>query len=142
MKSFTVRLCVFTMLFALVGALGTAWAQGAEEEAVKAAVRWLELADAGDYDESWDAAAASFKKAIKQDAWNQAMVAFRRPLGDVVSRELKSAEYLTSMLGAPDGEYVVIQFSTSFTNKSSAVETVTPMRTEDGTWRVSGYFIK
>jgi len=49
---------------------------------------------------------------------------------------------MTSMPGAPDGEYVVIQFESSFANKESAVETVTPMKGEDGVWRVSGYYIK
>jgi hypothetical protein len=36
----------------------------------------------------------------------------------------------------------VIQFRASFENKKSAVETVTPMKDEDGQWRVSGYFMK
>jgi len=44
--------------------------------------------------------------------------------------------------GAPDGEYVVLRFETSFENKAKAIETVTPMREKDGTWRVSGYYIK
>ena len=46
------------------------------------------------------------------------------------------------MPGAPDGEYVVIQFETSFENKKHAIETVTPMMDKDGTWRVSGYYIR
>jgi hypothetical protein len=44
--------------------------------------------------------------------------------------------------GAPDGEYVVIQFEASFEKKKAAVETVTPMVDEDGEWRVSGYYLK
>ena len=44
--------------------------------------------------------------------------------------------------GAPDGEYVVIQYEASFENKASAVETITPMLDKDGQWRVSGYFMK
>jgi len=37
---------------------------------------------------------------------------------------------------------VVIQFQTSYENKKSAVETVTPMVDPDGEWRVSGYYIR
>ena len=37
---------------------------------------------------------------------------------------------------------ILIQFSTAFANKASAVETVTPMLDDDGEWRVSGYFVK
>jgi hypothetical protein len=44
--------------------------------------------------------------------------------------------------GAPDGQYVVIQFETSFENKHNAVETVTPMLEPNGQWRVSGYYIR
>jgi len=59
-----------------------------------------------------------------------------------MSRELKTAKYATSLPGAPDGEYVVIQFKTSFANKADALETITPMKDDKGAWRVSGYFIK
>ena len=60
----------------------------------------------------------------------------------LVSRKLKSTQFATSLPGAPDGEYVVIQFEASFGNKRASVETVTPMLEKDGQWRVSGYFIK
>lgn len=53
-----------------------------------------------------------------------------------------ATSYMTSLPGAPDGEYVVVQFETSFTNKKAAAETVTPMLENDGQWRVSGYYIK
>ena len=53
-----------------------------------------------------------------------------------------AGEYQTSLPGAPDGQYVVIQFKTSFENKRSAVETVTPMFGKDQRWRVSGYYIR
>jgi hypothetical protein len=66
----------------------------------------------------------------------------RTPLGKVVSRKLKSREYTEKMPGAPDGKYVVVQFDTVFANKSSSVETVVPMADPDGSWRVSGYFIR
>ena len=55
---------------------------------------------------------------------------------------MKSAETKTSLPGAPDGKYVIIQFDTSFEHKKSTVETVTPMQEADGSWKVSGYFIK
>jgi hypothetical protein len=55
---------------------------------------------------------------------------------------MRTKNYKTSLPGAPDGEYVVIQFGTSFENKKTAIETVTPMLDKDGKWRVSGYYIK
>jgi hypothetical protein len=66
----------------------------------------------------------------------------RSPLGKLVSRKVKSREYVEKVPGGPDGKYVVIQFDTVFQNKATAVETVTPMLDPDGAWRVSGYFIR
>ena len=63
-------------------------------------------------------------------------------MGKVILRKLDSQKYMTSLPGAPDGEYVVIQYKTKFENKKSAVETITPMLDNDGKWRVSGYYIK
>ena len=42
----------------------------------------------------------------------------------------------------PDGKYVILEYESAFEKKSSAVETVVPMVDPDGTWRVSGYFIR
>jgi Protein of unknown function (DUF4019) len=113
-----------------------------EDDARRAADEWLSLIDAGKYGESWDTAAECFKNAVTQDQWGQSLNAGRKPLGDLVSRKLRDARYTQSLPGAPDGEYVVLQFDTSFTNKKVAIETVTPMLDKDGQWRVSGYFIK
>jgi len=113
-----------------------------EAEAQKAAEQWLALVDAGKFAESWDTAAAYFKGAVSKDQWQGSMVAMRKPLGDLVSRKLKTAKYAKTLPGAPDGEYVVLQFDTSFANKKTAVETITPLLDKDGKWRVSGYFIK
>ncbi len=55
---------------------------------------------------------------------------------------MKSKQYATSLPGAPDGQYVVIQYKTAFENKKAGVETITPMLDKDKKWRVSGYFIK
>ena len=111
-------------------------------KAVEAAMNWLALVDRGNYGKSWETAAGYFKGAVTEKQWEQALTAVRSPLGKVISRKLKSKQYATSLPGAPDGEYVVIQFETSFEKKKSSVETVTPMKEKDGTWRVSGYYVK
>jgi hypothetical protein len=49
---------------------------------------------------------------------------------------------MTSVPGAPDGQYVLIQFETVFEKKAQSIETITPMLDADRTWRVSGYYIK
>ncbi len=130
------------MFLVVYGAVATAGSQGKERAAVSAAERWLAMVDEGRYSESWLEAASYFRSAVKQEQWEQSLRAYRKPLGKLVSRRVKSQAYKTSLPGAPDGEYVVIQFETSFENKKQAIETVTPMLDRDGKWRVSGYYIK
>jgi hypothetical protein len=110
--------------------------------AVAAAEEWLTMVDDGKYVQSWKEAAQYFKNAVKQEQWEQSLQAVRNPLGKLISRQVKSKTYTTSLPGAPDGEYVVIQFKSSFENKKSAIETVTPMMDKDAKWRVSGYYIR
>ena len=113
-----------------------------ESAALSAAEKWLAIVDSGKYAESWKESAELFKNAVQPKQWEQSMYAVREPLGNLISRKVKTKVYKSSLPGAPDGEYVVIQFDTSFKNKKVAVETVTPMLDKDGIWRVSGYYIR
>lgn len=113
-----------------------------EQIATQRAEAWLAIVDTAQYVESWNNASTYFKNAISQDKWIASMNAYRKPLGEKIERKLKSHQFMTSLPGAPDGEYVVIQFDTIFQNKKETIETITPMLEIDGTWRVSGYFIK
>jgi hypothetical protein len=113
-----------------------------DTKAEQAARTWLALADAGDAAGTWAAAASLFRRAVPEDQWGRSLAAARSPLGSVVSRTLRDARPATELPGAPDGEYVVFQFDTRFEHKRKAVETVTPMKDADGTWRVSGYFVR
>lgn len=134
---------ILLLLVALVVAPTWSRAEPAPEEVAQAAAeQWLQLVDAGRFDESWQSAAGFFRDAVSRAQWKSSLKTVRKPLGSLVSRKLKQARYTKTLPGAPDGEYVVLQFDTSFSNKSSAVETITPMLQEDGQWRVSGYFIK
>jgi hypothetical protein len=133
-----------SLIVLFIGLAGpTAMASDAKEAAaLRAARSWLSLVDAGNYEASWRSAARYFKSAVTQEQWRQAMTGVRQPLGRVLSRDLKGKTYATSLPGAPDGQYVVIQFNTSFQKKRAAVETITPMLEADGRWSVAGYFIK
>ena len=138
------RIVVVGVAIAIVLLAGISWATNAEKEkaAVTAAQKWLTLIDAGKYSESWQESAEYFRNAVKQDQWEQMLQSVRMPLGRVISRKLKTKVYKTSLPGAPDGQYVVIQFEASFQNKKSAIETVTPIFDKDARWRASGYYIK
>jgi hypothetical protein len=126
----------------LLAAQPLAGADTPEAAAQAAALTWLRLLDAGDYAQSWATASEYFRNAIPRSDWVTKASRRRDPLGSVKSRQLLSARYERSLPGVPDGEYVVIQFATSFEKKATATETVTPMKDGDGQWRVSGYYIR
>jgi hypothetical protein len=113
-----------------------------DTKAEDAARTWLAQADAGDAAGTWATAASLFRRAVPQDQWARLLNAARSPLGSVVSRTLHDVRPTKELPGAPDGDYVVFEFDTRFEHKRRAVETVTPIKDEDGTWRVSGYFIR
>lgn len=133
-------LVVIVVIFSVAAAV----AGNSEKEAaaVLSAEQWLGMIDEGKYAQSWNEAAELFRNAVTQDQWEQSLQAVRKPLGNLISRKVTTKTYKTSLPGAPDGEYVVIEFATSWEKKISAVETVTPMMDKDGKWRVSGYYIK
>ena len=115
----------------------------ASVDAAKAAARsWLALVDAEKYADAWSTAAKGFQSAVTEPDWARAVAGVRQLLGRLVSRQLRTAEYKTSLQGAPDGKYVVLELDTVFEHKARAVETVTPTQEPDGAWKVSGYFIK
>jgi len=140
MKKIVVCLMVIA-IFSFAGC--SSWQDSdAKAAALAAADAWLLLIDSEQYAESWENSSRLFQAAVPKEKWLEAMAVAKKPLGKNLSRKLKSKEYHTSMPDAPDGQYVVIKFVASFENKKNTIETVTPMLDTDGTWRVSGYYIK
>jgi len=117
-----------------------------DDEAISAAVAvarsWLKLIDDAAYAQGWAQSAGSLKQRVAEQQFQDSLRSARGPLGKVLSREVLDTTYTTSVPGASDGKYVVIQFQSSFEHKASAVETITPALEDDGQWRVSGYYIR
>jgi opacity protein-like surface antigen len=117
-------------------------AQDADQKAATdVAQQWLAMVDAGHYGQSWDAAASLFQSKITKPDWESALDQVRSPLGKVDSRQFKSADFETTLSGAPEGKYCVLQFRTKFKTGAMTIETITPML-DNGQWKVSGYLIK
>jgi hypothetical protein len=116
--------------------------QAPEQLAQQSAESWLALVDTGHYAESWQQASSLFRAHVTKTDWQRKLEATLDPLGRNTSRKFLSAKYAKTLPGAPDGEYVVIQYQSSFEHKQSAIETITPMLDSDHIWRVSGYYIK
>ncbi|MDE3068531.1 MAG: DUF4019 domain-containing protein [Verrucomicrobiota bacterium] len=142
LESQTAAFLCAVLLAGFASGCGPKAAPGAEKAATSAAQIWLAEIDASHYAQSWQKASVVFQSAVSEEKWQSALEAVRKPLGDLESRKLRSAQYATQLPGAPDGQYVVMQFEASFANKKSAVETVTFRLEKDGLWKAAGYFIK
>jgi hypothetical protein len=127
------------LLLVLLPALGIAMT--ADDEIQADAMAWLSLVDQQKYDASWDAASSLFRSQINESDWTKAASAARQPLGPLVFRTLQQMARATSLPGAPEGDYAILQFQARFQNKASAIETLTLMHEGDA-WKTAGYFIK
>jgi opacity protein-like surface antigen len=135
-------LALTMVITALLGVSAIAQDSQSTSQAEAAASAWLAMVDAGRYADSWEQAAGLFKSKINAPAWASAIGGVRAPLGALKSRQIQSSTFTHALPGVPDGNYVVIKYSSRFENKAGAVETVTPLQEKDGTWHVSGYFVK
>lgn len=138
-----IRLIACLLAVSLFFPIGFSLAAGDREEAaVDTAQQWVALIDAGKYAESWDEAAQLFQESIRRPDWVKSLEMARAPLGNVITRQIRRTAHVTSLPGVPEGDYLIIEFDTSFDNRAAAIETVTPARDADGKWRVAGYYIR
>ena len=131
-------ICVLT-LAGVAGAVTLVAAQ-AEDEASAIGEKWLSLLDDQKYEESWNQAASTFRDQVKQDQWVLALKRSREPMGPMVSRTSARVVLAKTLRGAPDGDYAIIHFTTSFKNKADVTERLTLVK-EDGKWHADAYAI-
>jgi len=134
-------LLVFLLLLAASG-VSLAADQDKEAVAVAAAEEFLVLVDQGEYVKSWEQASSLFAERIPKEDWIEGISRFRPTFGAIKERTLKGSHLARSLPGAPDGEYVLILFTSVFENKATAVETITMMLDTDKQWRAAGYYIE
>jgi hypothetical protein len=110
--------------------------------ATAASEKWLIALDSDNLLATWQEAAEVFKLGVKQSDWVADLEAIRTQLGKVTMRELKTAQYSTTLRGAPvRGDYVTLTFLAKFANAPLAAETMIISKEADGVWRIAGYNI-
>lgn len=108
-----------------------------DAEVESAARDWLALVDKGIWQESFDAAGASFREVNTVEGWSNASKQVRTPLGAMQSRELIEVKYVN----APPRGFRSVAFFTTFSAGGQMIELVTLEREAEG-WRVVGYIIE
>lgn len=130
----------FILIIALTAIAGPLiiFAGPAEDEASTAGQKWLALLDDQKYEESWKQSASMFRGQVTQEQWLASLKKFREPLGSLVSRTPARVDFTKSLRGAPDGEYAIVHFTTSFRNKNDVTERLTLVK-EDNRWQAAAY---
>lgn len=132
-------LSVLTAFFLITAASFACSDDPPEKAAQQAAESWMPLLDSGKYAESWDSLAKDTKAHIDKRTWEVYLTATRKPMGEVVSRKLKRAEFIKSLPGVPDQAGAVLEYESSFKGKKAVTETFGMIREKDGTWKVANY---
>ncbi len=110
--------------------------------AVSAAESWWALLDRAEFGQSWEDASSTLRAAITRADWEKRLVSARTATGRLLSRRVKAVEHRSSLPGAPDGEYVVIETDAAFEKLPAAVETAVMTLEAGGEWRAAGYFVR
>jgi hypothetical protein len=115
---------------------------GDDQDTIDAGLKWLALIDEGHADAAWDVASAHLKSVVSRDRWVKGMSDFRKPFGKIASRKAVKFGRAHSMPDAPDGDYAIIQYETTFANGKRATEQLVWVLEGENSWRVSGYYIR
>lgn len=107
----------------------------------KIAMDYLEIIDRQEYEVAWNESSNIIQTGVLMDDFVKSLRAARAPLGAVTSRIVDTIEDPYTPVGAPDGSYTRIIFSSSFKTKNTAHESLTLIEESDGQWRTAGYYI-
>jgi len=130
---------IFSVILAAISCNLIMLGAPAEDEAAVAGQKWLSLVDDQKYEESWKQACSMFRGEVSQEQWVAALKRSREPLGSLVSRMPSRVEFSRFLRGAPEADYAIIHFKTSFAAKT-ATERLTLVK-EDGKWQMAAYGI-
>lgn len=112
------------------------------KNSVQSGERWLHLLDERNYSDSWEAASLTLRLTVPKNHWVTLMESVRKPLGSLTSRKIVHYSKAQDPHGLPKGEYMVLVFQSSFSQKSAVNELVTMVLESDGKWRVLTYQVQ
>lgn len=112
------------------------------DEAVQAAVMWLQKVDGKQLQQAYDSSGKLMRGAVTFEKWSAAVTGVRDKLGIVQARDLSNVTAHESFPGVPKGDYMVVVFKTKFAQKPDSKETLSFQREDDGQYRVIGYFVQ
>ncbi len=112
------------------------------DRATVAAMDFLQLVDAGDYETARKEGASLLKEKVTLNDWIARLAGVQSRLGPVIKRKQIEASYSTTARNSPEGEYVMLTYTSNFKQKVGVSETIIVMLDKNRGWRVAGYFFK
>jgi hypothetical protein len=109
--------------------------------AMEAGLHWLGLVDANKHEDSYGFTAAFIRDVIPEMKWTDVVLRQRKRLGALGKRETAFVQHASSMVGGPNGRYLLLHFSTTFEERR-VIEIVTLYQEADLTWKVAGYAVE
>lgn len=85
---------------------------------------FVTMLDQQQYDDAWLATSQHFQGLTNQQEWFARQHLVRSAYGPLASREFYRLDYRRSYHESPDGQYVIVQFKSSFSNKAHSIETI------------------
>lgn len=140
---------ILTLLSLAIGLAPLAHAVADRELVAKqAAEAWLVYIDEGKYAEALSVAAPDLRESISRKDWMTGLNQVRQPLGAVESRKLQRL-FATSVLpGGVEGDFIVVNFRTKFSDREEPANEILIMTPADPTegqpenWLVTSYYIE
>ena len=128
------------LIFLTAGVCAISEAARPDDEAARdAVVQWLQLADAGRYEE---AASQGSQEVRAFEQWMNQFKTQRASLGRAHNRQFLEIKHTAIVSGVPEvRRYYVVRFKTSFEHKPGAIEEI--VVTKIGCcWEIFGYKIE
>jgi len=113
-----------------------------DRDVIDASTKWLALLDSGKMGEAWDVASPYLKKQVTRKRWVDGLRDMRKPFGKLQSRSPEKFARAHEMPDAPQGDYAIVEFQSTFAQGKRATEQIVWIFGSDEVWRVSGYYIR
>lgn len=132
---------VFVGVFLLLcGTVAPVVAQ--EDPMYEAAGSFLELLDAGSYQQAWWEGSELLHLISDPDSWVEEVRIQREIFGVFDERSIRTVASRKNVSGLPDGDYGILLFDSRFENKKNGLEMMTIGKDPYGDWKVVSYRLR
>lgn len=113
-----------------------------DREAIDAGMKWLALIDSGRAGAAWELSSRQLQSTVTRAKFIAAMRDARKPLGKLEERTAERFARSHQLPGAPDGDYVIIEYTARFPKGKKLQEQLVWSIEEGEIWRVAGYYYR